>query len=53
MRELEERGLVERDGDGMQLTARGMRRIGQKALRDLFSKLSGTGSAARRWGGTG
>ena len=38
-RELEDRGLVQRDGDGMRLTARGMRRIGQKALGDLFAQL--------------
>ncbi|MDQ2960753.1 MAG: VWA domain-containing protein [Candidatus Dormibacteraeota bacterium] len=37
--ELEQRGLVERHGDGMRLTARGMRRIGQKALGDLFARL--------------
>lgn len=39
MRELEERGLVERTDQGLQLTARGMRRIGQKALGDLFARL--------------
>ena len=38
-RELEARGLVQRDGDGLRLTARGMRRIGQKALGDLFARL--------------
>ena len=38
-RELEGRGLVQRDGDGLRLTARGMRRIGQKALGDLFARL--------------
>lgn len=38
-RELEARGLVQRDADGLRLTARGMRRIGQKALGDLFAKL--------------
>jgi uncharacterized protein with von Willebrand factor type A (vWA) domain len=37
--ELEARGLVQRDGDGLTLTARGMRRIGQKALGDLFAQL--------------
>jgi uncharacterized protein with von Willebrand factor type A (vWA) domain len=37
--ELEARGLVERDADGLRLTARGMRRIGQKALGDLFAQL--------------
>ncbi len=39
MRELQERGLVQRDGRGMRLTARGMRKIGQKALADLFARL--------------
>ncbi|MBJ7594033.1 MAG: VWA domain-containing protein [Candidatus Dormibacteraeota bacterium] len=38
-RELEARGLVQRDADGLRLTARGMRRIGQKALGDLFAQL--------------
>ncbi|HZU77657.1 MAG TPA: hypothetical protein VFA70_12890, partial [Dehalococcoidia bacterium] len=37
--ELERRGLIESDTDGMRLTARGMRRIGQKALGDLFARL--------------
>jgi uncharacterized protein with von Willebrand factor type A (vWA) domain len=37
--QLEQRGLVERDGEGMKLTARGLRRIGQKALGDLFARL--------------
>ncbi len=38
-RELESRGLVQRDASGLRLTARGMRRIGQKALGDLFAQL--------------
>jgi len=37
--ELQRRGLVEADAQGMRLTARGTRRIGQKALGDLFSRL--------------
>lgn len=37
--ELDRRGLVESDRDGMRLSARGMRRIGQKALGDLFTRL--------------
>jgi uncharacterized protein with von Willebrand factor type A (vWA) domain len=37
--QLEQRGLVERDDEGMKLTARGLRRIGQKALGDLFARL--------------
>ncbi len=39
MRQLEEEGLVKRQGDRYELTARGIRRIGQKALEDVFSKL--------------
>ncbi len=39
-RDLETRGLVERGDDGLALTARGMRRIGHKALSDIFSKLA-------------
>ena len=37
--ELEGRDLIERSAEGMQLTARGMRKIGQKALGDLFGRL--------------
>jgi uncharacterized protein with von Willebrand factor type A (vWA) domain len=37
--ELDGRGLVQRGPEGMQLTARGMRKIGQKALGDLFARL--------------
>jgi uncharacterized protein with von Willebrand factor type A (vWA) domain len=37
--QLEQRGLIERDDEGMRLTARGLRRIGQKALGDLFARL--------------
>ena len=37
--ELSRRGLIETDQDGMRLSARGMRRIGQKALGDLFARL--------------
>ena len=40
LRRLEERGLVDRDADGMRLTAKGMRKIGHKALRDLFAHLA-------------
>jgi uncharacterized protein with von Willebrand factor type A (vWA) domain len=36
---LEEAGLVERDGDRLELTPRAMRKIGQKALRDIFQHL--------------
>jgi uncharacterized protein with von Willebrand factor type A (vWA) domain len=37
---LEEAGYLERDGDRLELTPRGSRRIGQKVLDDLFSRLS-------------
>jgi len=37
--ELERRGLIESDSEGMRLTARGTRQIGQKALGDLFARL--------------
>ncbi len=36
-KELEEGGYITKSRDGMELTARAMRRIGQKALRDIFS----------------
>src|SRR5207237_3213406 len=37
--QLEKKGYVQRGRRGMELTPRGMRRIGQKALRDLYSRL--------------
>ena len=36
---LEDAGYLTRSGDHYELTAKGVRRIGQKALRDIFSKL--------------
>src|SRR5258707_4928519 len=39
MKQLEEEGLVRRDGERYELTARGIRRIGQKALEDIFAQL--------------
>lgn len=36
---LEEAGLVERHGDELELTPRALRKIGQKALRDIFQHL--------------
>ena len=36
---LEQAGLVKRNGDKLELTPAGIRKIGQKALRDLFSDL--------------
>ncbi len=37
--QLEKKGYVQRGKRGMELTPRGMRRIGQKALRDLYARL--------------
>jgi uncharacterized protein with von Willebrand factor type A (vWA) domain len=37
---LEEAGLVERRGDQLELTPRAIRKIGQKALRDIFQHLA-------------
>ncbi len=39
LKQLEEEGLVQRHGDRYELTSRGIRRIGQKALEDIFAKL--------------
>jgi len=39
-RMLEEAGLIEQREGRLELTARGMRRIGQNALRDLFARLT-------------
>src|SRR5919199_2419337 len=37
---LEDAGLVERHGDQLELTPRALRKIGQKALRDIFQHLA-------------
>lgn len=37
---LEDAGLIQRNGDRWELTPRAMRRIGQRALQDIFGKLS-------------
>jgi uncharacterized protein with von Willebrand factor type A (vWA) domain len=39
LKQLEEEGLVKRSGNDYELTARGMRRIGQKMLEDIFDQL--------------
>jgi len=39
MRELEEAGYIQRNGNRWQLTSVGMRKVGQKALQDMFSQL--------------
>jgi uncharacterized protein with von Willebrand factor type A (vWA) domain len=38
-RKLEEAGYLEREGDEMRLTARAIRKIADKALRDIFARL--------------
>src|SRR4029077_8715773 len=38
-RQLERAGYLERDGDRLELTPKGSRRIGQKVLDDLFGRL--------------
>ena len=37
--ELEKAGYIRKNGDKLELTPRGIRKIGEKALRDIFSKL--------------
>lgn len=39
MKLLEDHGYIQKNGETYELTAKGIRRIGQKALRDIFSKL--------------
>src|SRR5258708_4477955 len=39
LQEMEDQGYVERAEGGLKLTSQGIRRIGQKALRDLFANL--------------
>lgn len=55
-KELEQAGYIRREGDRLELTARGMRKIGQKALRDIFDRLKedrfGNHQAERRGPGT-
>lgn len=41
MRELEESGFVKRGQHGLELTARAMRKIGEKALTDIFKMMRG------------
>jgi uncharacterized protein with von Willebrand factor type A (vWA) domain len=52
---LEKAGYVERKGRRLELTPRGMRRIGQSALRDIFDQLKKTrmGQHQLHRGGTG
>ena len=39
IRRLEEAGYIRRNGDKLELTPRGIRKIGQKAIRDIFEHL--------------
>src|SRR5947199_2414551 len=43
MRMLEEAGYIQKKGNRWELTARGIRKIGQKALQDIFNKLKRDG----------
>ncbi|GHO64700.1 hypothetical protein KSC_035920 [Ktedonobacter sp. SOSP1-52] len=43
MKTLEEAGYIEKKGNRWELTARGIRKIGQKALQDIFNKLKRDG----------
>lgn len=43
MKMLEEAGYIQKKGKRWELTARGIRKIGQKALQDIFSKLKRDG----------
>src|SRR6266487_1693516 len=43
MKMLEEAGYIQKKGNGWELTARGIRKIGQKALQDIFNKLKRDG----------
>ncbi len=43
MRILEEAGYIQKKGNNWELTARGIRKIGQKALQDIFNKLKRDG----------
>ena len=55
-KKLEEAGYLERDGDKLSLTARAMRKIADKALRDIFAQLKRDrfgGHAIRRRGAGG
>jgi uncharacterized protein with von Willebrand factor type A (vWA) domain len=55
MRMLEEAGYIQKKGNRWELTARGIRKIGQKALQDIFNKLKrdGFGRHVSPFRGTG
>lgn len=55
MKRLEEAGYLRRKGDKLELTPRGVRKIGEKAIRDIFSRLKKdrVGSHETRYRGIG
>lgn len=55
MRTLEEAGYIQKKGNRWELTARGIRKIGQKALQDIFNKMKrdGFGRHVSPYRGTG
>jgi uncharacterized protein with von Willebrand factor type A (vWA) domain len=55
MKTLEEAGYIQKKGNRWELTARGIRKIGQKALQDIFNKLKrdGFGKHVSPFRGTG
>jgi uncharacterized protein with von Willebrand factor type A (vWA) domain len=53
LRELEAKGQLRSSGDGLELTPQGVRKIGQKALGDIFQHLSADGFGSHRQDGAG
>jgi uncharacterized protein with von Willebrand factor type A (vWA) domain len=53
VKELEAKGQLRRDGDGMELTPQGVRKIGQKALADIFQHLTADGFGSHPQGSRG
>jgi len=53
LKELEAKGQLRRGGDGLELTPQGVRKIGQKALGDIFQHLSADGFGSHPQGGQG
>ena len=55
LKRLEEAGYIRRKGDKLELTPAGMRKIGQKAIRDIFARLKKDriGSHETRYRGSG
>ncbi|MGH7759248.1 MAG: vWA domain-containing protein, partial [Candidatus Dormibacteria bacterium] len=53
LNELEQKGQLQRTPDGLELTPQGVRKIGLKALADVFRHLSADGLGAHRQGSAG